>query len=135
MSPRVIIDFQERDYDKIEYFVQHIKEILDADCRLGKSSIIKSSGIEIQILKRRAILCGYELQLTPHEFDLLCLLVSNPGQVFTKYQIYDAVWNEASESVDNIVICTIYGIRRKIRNITNRQFIHTVRGVGYKFEE
>lgn len=91
--------------------------------------------MKIWIDQRRVNIQGHSIDFTANEFSVLCLLAKHPRKVFTKYQIYDAVWNEPSESVDNIVICTIYGIRSKIRNITDRQFIHTVRGVGYKFEE
>jgi len=85
--------------------------------------------------------CGREvrkdnrlLELTAKEYDLLLFLAENPGQVFTKKQIYRAVWNDEYAFDDNNIMVHIRRVRKKIEdNPEDPQYILTVWGVGYKF--
>lgn len=70
---------------------------------------------------------------THHEFDMMLFLARHPGQVFTREQLYEAVWDDIPISVYAKVECMIYGIRKKLRAYTDRQYIQTVWGVGYTF--
>lgn len=72
--------------------------------------------------------------LTAKEFDLLLFFAKHQGQVFTKKQIYQAVWNDAYAFDDNNIMVHIRRLRRKIEdNPQNPEYILTVWGVGYKF--
>ena len=51
-----------------------------------------------------------------------------------KKQIYEAVWDDIPVSVDAKVECMIYSIRKKLKKYTDREYIQTVWGVGYKFD-
>ncbi len=74
------------------------------------------------------------LELTAKEFDLLLFLAGHPGQVFTKKQIYRAVWNEEYAFDDNNIMVHIRRLRKKIEDHPeNPAYILTVWGVGYKF--
>ncbi|MCM1144757.1 MAG: response regulator transcription factor [Blautia sp.] len=74
------------------------------------------------------------IELTAKEFDLLLFLAQNPGQVFTKRQIYRAVWQEEYAFDDNNIMVHIRRLRKKIEdNPENPKYILTVWGVGYKF--
>lgn len=90
--------------------------------------------IDIRLPQRQVILFDKELNLTAKEFNLLCFLAQHPGWVFTREQIYEAVWDDIPVSVDTKVECMIYSIRKKIRKYTEREYIRTVWGVGYKFD-
>lgn len=68
------------------------------------------------------------------EFDALCFLAKHPCCVFSKSQIYEAVWEEVPVNVDNKVMCLVSSIRKKLREHTTREYIQTVWGVGYKFD-
>ena len=68
-----------------------------------------------------------------YEFQPLDYLARQPGRVFTKEQIYQAVWNEEPLDADNAVYCAISSIRKKLRKLTTKEYIQTVWGVGYKF--
>lgn len=70
------------------------------------------------------------LQFPKKEFELLSLLASKPGKVFTRDQILENVWGNEVLVVDRTIDVHI----RKIREKLNNQFIQTVKGVGYKFE-
>ena len=75
------------------------------------------------------------LALTAKEFDLLLFFVENPGRVFTKRQIYHAVWKDEYAFDDNNIMVHIRRLRKKIEdNPENPQYILTVWGVGYKFD-
>lgn len=82
----------------------------------------------------QAICEGNPVMFSHKEFRLLSYLAQHPGWVFTKEQIYEAVWDDIPVSVDAKVECMIYSIRKKMRAYTDREYIRTVWGVGYKFD-
>ncbi|WP_413083839.1 winged helix-turn-helix domain-containing protein [Treponema sp.] len=74
--------------------------------------------------------------LTPKEFDILFFLASNRGEVFTKEQIYYAVWKEGYFLDDSNIMAFIRKIRKKIEtNPDAPKYILKVWGIGYKFVE
>lgn len=76
------------------------------------------------------------VKLTPREFAILELLVSNPGIVMSAEQIYEKVWKEEAFQSENTVMVHIRKIRERIEtNSRNPQYIKTVWGVGYKVEK
>ena len=81
-----------------------------------------------------ACMNGAALDLSAKEFLLLCRLMENPGRVFTKRQLYQAVWNEDTYYDDNTVMVHISHLRSKIEaDPKNPAYILTVRGIGYRF--
>lgn len=88
-------------------------------------------------LKRRQVMKGTQkIILTYTEFEVLQLLVQNPGRVFSKEQIYYIIWQESYAGDYNIVMSHISHIRKKIEDDpSNPVYIQTVWGVGYKFNE
>lgn len=76
------------------------------------------------------------LDLTPTEFDLLAVLMQNPGRAFTRLQLLDQVQGEAFEGYERTIDAHVKNLRQKIeRDPKNPQYILTVFGVGYKFVE
>ena len=85
---------------------------------------------------RRVTVKGKELQLTPHEFDILLILVKSPDEVFSRERLYELVWNNGYYGEDNTVNVHVSNIRKKIAvYIPEEEYIKTVWGVGYKIEE
>ncbi len=79
---------------------------------------------------------GKDVKLTPIEFDILYLLASNVGKVFSADEIFERVWNEKMYDANNTVMVHIRRIREKIEmDSRNAQIIKTVWGVGYKIEQ
>ena len=75
------------------------------------------------------------ITLTAREFDLLHFLASNPGQVFTRDQLLDQVWDFAFGGDDSTVTVHIRRLRAKVEADPSRpRHLKTVWGVGYKFE-
>ena len=84
--------------------------------------------------KREVLLKGQPLELTRTEFDILLCMAKHPGQVLSREQIYNYVWNEDTAfNVDDVVKAHIKAIRKKL-SAADTQYIQTVRGVGYRFQ-
>ena len=78
----------------------------------------------------------YGEELTPIEFDILYLLASNPGRVFSTDEIFEKVWNEKVYEANNTVMVHIRRLRGKMKEDTRQnKIITTVWGVGYKIEK
>lgn len=77
---------------------------------------------------------GKNIELTNYEFEILYLLARNPGQVFSKEQIYNQVWNAPYYGAEDNVMSLIRRIRKKIEPDPSKpEYILTVWGIGYKF--
>ena len=97
---------------------------------------ICSGGLCIDSLARRVTQNGKEISLTPKEFDILYFLARNRGEVFTKEQIYQAVWDGEYLLDDSNIMAFIRKIRKKIEpNPDAPLYILTIWGIGYKFNE
>ena len=96
--------------------------------------VLEYSGLCIDSLRHQASYQGQEISLTEnYECHTLAYLASQPGRVYTKEQIYQAVWKEEPVDVRSAVFCIIGNIRQKLRQVTTKEYIQTVWGVGYKF--
>ena len=74
-----------------------------------------------------------EIRLRPKTWDLLCLLVTNPGRLLSKDEIIDAVWGGAAVS-DNMPGISVAELRRALQDDTRRpRFIETVHRRGFRF--
>ena len=99
-----------------------------------KKEVINYSGLCIDPIQHQVSYEGNALPLTEtYEFQTFVYLASQPGRVFTKEQIYQAVWKEEQVDVSSAVFCVIANIRQKLRKVTKKEYIQTVWGVGYKF--
>ncbi|MEA0553053.1 response regulator transcription factor [Lysinibacillus irui] len=74
------------------------------------------------------------IPLSAREYELLKLLMSEPGRVFTKKQIFERAWNEYYIADDNAIMVQISRIREKIEECPRKPvYIKTIRGLGYRF--
>jgi DNA-binding response OmpR family regulator len=94
-------------------------------------------GLEIEVFTRKVKVEGVPVKLTAREFDLLLFLAQNSEHVFTKNDLYNAIWKEEnSESYYNAVAVYIKRLRNKIEeDPENPQYIETIWGVGYRFRD
>ena len=84
----------------------------------------------------KVIIDGEDIKLTPIEFDILFLLASHPGKVFSTDEIFEKVWNEKVYEANNTVMVHIRRLREKLgEQPRNPKYIKTVWGVGYKIEK
>lgn len=114
-------------------FVSRIKALLR---RADKQSELKDRGVitvgDLTIDKERVTVSrnGEEIELAKKEFELLYLLVSKPGKVFSREEIFNKIWGS-----DVIVGNRTIDVHiRKLREKIGENYIKTIKGIGYKFE-
>ena len=92
-------------------------------------------GLEIDLRARKVVARGQAAHLSQREFDLLQFLARHPGQVFSRDQLMDRVWEPAFHGDPATVTVHVRRLRTKIEPDPERpRFIQTVWGVGYRFE-
>jgi DNA-binding response OmpR family regulator len=95
---------------------------------------LRFDGLEIDAGARRVLVDGAPAALTQREFDLLLFLARRPGEVFTRSQLMDRVWQYAFYTDTSTVTVHIRRLRAKLeRDPARPRFIETVWGVGYRF--
>ncbi len=125
-----------RDDEEIDELILFLKkksniEILDS---VPTDNVLSYDGLEIDPKYRVVRTNGTEIEMTNYEFGILYLLARNPGQVFSRGQIYTQVWSSPYYGADDSVSSLIRRIRKKIEPDPARPvYILTVWGVGYKF--
>lgn len=132
-------DYITKPFNPIEVAAR-VKSQLRRYMQLGageiKSDVIKIGGIEIDDKEKAVTLDGEPVSLTPTEYDILKLLMQNPGQVFSPREIYRKIWNDMPLGSENTVAVHIRHIREKIEiNPAEPRYLKVVWGQGYKFEK
>ena len=96
--------------------------------------LVVVGGLEMNVETREFKVDGMPVRLTPIEYKVLCLLLTNAGRVFSADEIYERVWNETAVNTDTIMV-HVRKIREKIEiDPKNPQYLKVVWGVGYKIE-
>ena len=107
---------------------------LRREARHSFEAQIKFSGdLTIDYSQRCLFFSDKRLELARKEFDIVELLSQNPGQVFDKERIYERIWGYDSEGDSSVVAERIRRIRTKIAAYTDRVYLETVWGCGYKW--
>lgn len=97
---------------------------------------LKNGGVEMNDAAKSVLVDGESASLTPIEYNILHLLLSNPGRVFSTGQIYEQVWNDPSLGSENTVAVHIRHLREKIEiDPANPRYLKVVWGLGYKMEK
>ncbi|MGP1455463.1 MAG: response regulator transcription factor [Treponema sp.] len=100
------------------------------------AACITAHGMTIDTANRTLMVHEVPVAVTGKEFDVLVLLASHKGRVFTKRQIYTAVWEHAYAFDEGNLMAFISKLRKKVEPDPDRPFyIQTVRGVGYRFNQ
>ena len=100
----------------------------------GAQEPLRFGALEIDPATRRVVVRRREVELTTREFDLLLFLARHPGQVFSRDQLMDRVWQFAVYSDTTTVTVHVRRLRAKIEaDASNPLWIQTVWGVGYRF--
>ena len=117
--------------------VARIRAVLRrADAAMGVGEVVRAGPLTIDIPKRRVVVDGSDVSLTASEFDILLMLARQPGRIYTRAQLLDAVRGVSFESYERAVDAHIKNIRRKIEpDPKHPALVLTVYGVGYKFTD
>jgi DNA-binding response OmpR family regulator len=117
--------------------VARVRTILRrTDRSTGPDEIIRAADLTLDVPRLRLTVGSQAIELTPTEFQLLATLARQPGRIFTRGQLLDAVHGIAFESYERAIDAHIKNIRRKIEpNPREPRYILTVYGMGYKFAD
>jgi two-component system response regulator ResD len=105
------------------------------DVPTGEQPTIEVGELVIEPTAHRVLVAGQEAQLTAREFDLLLFFVTHPGQVFSRTQLMDAVWQYSFYTDTSTVTVHIRRLRAKIEpHPAEPRYLQTVWGIGYRFQ-
>ena len=96
--------------------------------------LLTVADLELNLISRKAFRAGQRLELTTKEFNLLALLLRRQGQVLSRTQLAEQVWDMNFHSDTNVVEVAVRRLRAKIDDPFRHKLIHTVRGMGYILE-
>ena len=99
-------------------------------------SLLRNGGIAMDDGAKTVTVDGEPVTLTPIEYNILRLLMKNPGRVYSTAQIYEQVWNDAALGSESTVAVHIRHLREKIEiNPAEPRYLKVVWGLGYKMEK
>ncbi|MBL8849225.1 MAG: response regulator transcription factor [Planctomycetaceae bacterium] len=103
--------------------------------RTSESNRIDVEGLELDLLARRVVRGGKEIELTNRQFDLLAYLVRHAGQAVSREMLVRDVWRDETGVLTNVVDVSINHLRRRVERDGLPPLIHTIRGVGYMLKD
>jgi len=104
--------------------------------RVGSSPTPVATGLQLEESCYRATLDGHDLQLTAAEFRLLNYLALHPGRVYNRQQLLNNIYPDDRALNDRAIDNYIKNLRKKLSAVSGySELIHSVYGVGYKFEK
>lgn len=134
-------DYVTKPFNPLE-LVARVKSQLRRYTKLGNmavedgNNVYQVGGLSINDDLKEVSVDEEPVKLTPIEYNILLLLVKNPGKVFSIEQIYENIWNEDAIGADNTVAVHIRHIREKIEiNPKEPRYLKVVWGIGYKIDK
>ena len=116
--------------------VRAVLRRLDALHPNAAAETIRVADVVLDVPRMRVTIAGKDIELTPTEFQLLATLAREPGRIFTRAQLLDAVRGISFDSYERAIDAHVKNIRRKIEpNGREPRYILSVYGVGYKFAD
>ena len=100
-----------------------------------KSDVLTVGDLSVELSTKRVMRGGKEILLSAKEFGLLETLIRHKGQVLSRAQLENQVWDFGIEGSSNIVDVYIRYLRRKVDDPFEKKLIHTIRGAGYVLKE
>ncbi|PJM70010.1 heavy metal response regulator transcription factor [Achromobacter ruhlandii] len=100
----------------------------------GGQNVLRIGDLELDLLRRRAYRAGTRLDLTAKEFTLLALLMRKQGEVLSRLELAEQVWDINFNSNTNVVEVAVRRLRGKVDDPFEKKLLHTVRGMGYVLE-
>ncbi len=121
-------------------FIARVKAIFRRINEFSNSGLEKKKlvfdDLVIDLDKRRVFLNNETIELTPKEFDLLFIMASHPGKIYTRENLLNLIWGTQYSGYEHTVNSHINRLRSKIeKDISNPKYIITSWGVGYRFND
>ena len=99
-----------------------------------KKEIINFGDVNIDSVKHQIAVGGQDIQVRPKEWKLLITLATNPGVLFSRQQLTSLVWGSEFVGSSRTIDVHVQRLRKKVEEVSRFSFIHTVHGLGYRFE-
>ena len=96
---------------------------------------LSHKGLTLNLEEMSAKLDGQSLSFTKQEYKILQLLMENPNRAFTKQDIFDYAWDDLYMGEDKTINMHISNIRKKLKAVTEQEYIETVWGIGFKLSK
>ena len=103
-----------------------------SDTQDAESSILTYKDLQLNPDSFTVSVKGEAIDLTKQEFKILELLLSHPGRVFSKQDIYDYAWDDLYIGEDKTINVHISNIRKKLKVVSDQEYIETVWGIGFR---
>lgn len=100
-----------------------------------KEEVLCCGELKYFLAENRVMYQEREIGFTAKEMHLLKLFLENPSKVFTKANLYEAVWNDVYYYEDNTINVHMSNLRNKLKKATGQDFVETVWGIGYRLKE
>ena len=133
-------DYITKPFNPIEV-IARVKSQLRRYTTLGgkvqtEGNVMRNGALTMDDDAKQVSVDGENVTLTPIEYNILRLLMKNPGRVYSTAQIYEIVWNDPAVGSENTVAVHIRHLREKIEiDPANPRYIKVVWGLGYKMEK
>jgi two-component system alkaline phosphatase synthesis response regulator PhoP len=116
--------------------VARVRAVLRRNDRGAADELLRSGALTLDVPRMRLEVDGHPVELTATEFSLLAAMARQPGRVFTRSQLLDAIHGVAFESYERAIDAHVKNIRRKIEaNPHDPHYLLTVYGVGYRLAD
>jgi DNA-binding response OmpR family regulator len=116
--------------------VARIRAVLRRTQAVEQRDLLRVGDVEIDVPRMQVTAAGRPVELTATEFQLLLAMARQPGRVFTRSQLLDAIHGQAFEAYERAIDAHVKNIRRKLEPDPRApRYIQTVFGVGYRFAE
>ena len=127
----------------VREFISRVKAIFRRVEMIGsnsekeeKNQVLEIFGLHMDAEKRKVLLNGEKLSLTPKEFDLLWTMAAHPGRSYSRQELLNVVWGYEFSGYEHTVNAHINRLRSKIETDVNQpQYILTTWGIGYRFKD
>lgn len=131
-------DYITKPFNPIELLAR-VKAQLRRYTNLGgmqnSENVIRQGGLELDDREKKVSLDGETVVLTPKEYDIIKLLMENPGKVYSSSELYRAVWNDTAYKAEGTVAVHIRHLREKLEiNPAEPRYLKVVWGQGYKID-
>jgi len=131
-------DYITKPFNPVEVIARvkaQLRRYTDLGGMVKREGALCIGGIELDDREKTVMLDGEPVPLTPKEYEILKLLMQNPGKVFSSAQIYNLVWNDNAYKAEGTVAVHIRHLREKLEiNPAEPRYLKVVWGQGYKIE-
>ncbi|WP_416327042.1 response regulator transcription factor [[Eubacterium] hominis] len=149
--PIIVVSAKVEIYDKVQLLLggadDYITKPFDMSELLARISVqlrktkesvcqvLQFKELTLDTISHKVYLDQQELKLTKTEYAILKLLMKQPSQVFTKSNILDEISKDTPDCVESSLKVHISNLRKKLRNIKDKEYIEAIWGIGFKMKE